>query len=117
MQHFVAKANDLVTVKVRVDKRPYLAAFQDPPTGSAWQNIVYDQDGMGESRQFKMPATSGKQVEFNVEYDEKIGSDDPDPKATYTTVFTGSTGVIGGDKVVVPKDGGPISREYTFTAK
>jgi hypothetical protein len=52
-------------------------------------------------------------VSFNGQYDEKIGPDDPDPKATYTITFSSG----GGDKVVVPKDKGPIAREYTFTAK
>lgn len=113
MPSFSAPANSRVTMRVRVDKRPYLAGFQTPPDNSNWENISPDGDGMGESREFMMPAIAGDTVSFNGQYDEKIGPDDPDPKATYTITFSSG----GGDKVVVPKDKGPIAREYTFTAK
>ena len=117
MPDFTAKAGDLVTLTARVDKRPYLAGFQTPPHNSNWEDIRPDADGMGESRKFKMAATPGTQVSFNAQFDEQVGSDDPDPKATYTIAFSGTTsGTIGGDQVVVPKDSGPVSREYRFTA-
>ena len=113
MPTFTAPAGSRVTMKVRVDKRPYLAGFQTPPNNSNWENITPDADGMGESREFVMPAAPGEQVSFNGQYDEKIGSSDPDPKATYTITFSSG----GGDRVVVPKDMGPVAREYTFTAR
>ncbi len=62
MPEFTARANDLVTVTVRVDKRPYLAGFQTAPRNSNWQDIQPDADGMGESRRFRMPASPRGQV-------------------------------------------------------
>lgn len=112
MPAFAAPASSRVTMKVRVDKRPYLAGFQTPPLNSNWENITPDTDGMGESREFMMPGKQGDIVRFTGEYDEKIGSNDPDPKATYTITFSSG----GADRVVVPKDMGPVAREYTFTA-
>lgn len=112
MPNFSAPANSRVTMKVRVDKRPYLAGFQTPPNNSNWENIAPDGDGMGESREFMMPAATGDTVSFNGQYDTQIGPDDPDPKATYVITFSSG----GGDRVVVSKGRGPIAREYTFTA-
>src|SRR6266851_2393838 len=104
MPAFKASARELVTVTVRVDKRPYLVGFQTPPDNSQWQDIRPDADGMGESRKFRMPAAPGDEVSFNAEFDEQVGSGDPDPKATYTVAFSGSnSSPIGGDRVVVPK--------------
>lgn len=103
-------------MKVRVDKRPYLAGFQTPPHNSKWENIRPDTDRMGETREFVMPNTAGDQVRFNGQYDEQVSSDDPDPQATYTIQFTEPAGQVCADRVVVPKGAGPVSREYTFTA-
>ena len=116
MPSYTAPASSLVTMKVRVDKRPYLAAFQTPPHNSKWENIKPDADGMGESRDFKMPPTPGDTVSFNAQFDEKIGPNDPDPKATYTIQFFVGGSQIGTDQVVVPKGMGPVAREYIFTA-
>lgn len=111
MPDFTAPVGSRVTMKVRVDKRPFLAGFQTPPKNSQWENIANDADGMGQSREFVMPAAAGTTVSFNGQYDEQIGPNDPDPKATYTITFsTGDT-----DRVVVPKGMGPVSREYNFT--
>jgi hypothetical protein len=112
MPDFTAPAGSRVTMRVRVDKRPYLAGFQTPPNNSQWENIRPDSDGMGESREFVMPAIVGSKVSFNGQFDEQIGPNDPDPKATYTITFsTGDT-----DRVIVPKGMGPVAREYKFTA-
>jgi hypothetical protein len=116
MPTYVAPAGSLVTMKVRVDKSPYLAGFQTPPHNSKWENPTHDADGMGESRDFKMPSSKGAIVSFNGQYDEKIGPNDPDPKATYTITFFVGGAQIGADQVVVPKGKGPVARQYTFTA-
>lgn len=116
MSTYSAPAGSLVTMKVRVDKRPYLAGFQTPPHNSKWENITPDADGMGDSRNFRMPPSPGAKVSFNGQYDEKIGPNDPDPKATYTITFFVGGAQIGADQVVVPKGMGPVSRQYTFTA-
>jgi hypothetical protein len=116
MPSYVAPASSLVTMKVRVDKRPYLAGFQTPPHNSKWENITPDADGMGESRDFRMPPSPGDIVSFNGQYDEKIGPNDPDPKATYTITFSVGGAQIGTDKVVVPKGMGPVARQYEFKA-
>ena len=117
MPNCVASTNARVTMKVRVDKRPYLAAFQTPPHNSNWENIRPDPDGMGETREFVMPNTPGDQVSFNGQYDEQLPDNDPDPKATYTITFTEPAGPVCSDRVVVPKGAGPVSREYIFTAR
>jgi hypothetical protein len=116
MPNYVAPAGSRVTMKVRVDKRPYLAGFQTPPHKSNWENIKPDNDGMGESREFVMPQNAAQFVSFNGQYDEKIGPNDPDPKATYDIVFTGASRQIGTDKVAVQKGTGPVARQYKFTA-
>lgn len=112
MPTFTAPAGSRVTMKVRVDKRPFLAGFQTPPLNSNWENITPDADGMGESREFVMPSRQGDLVRFNGQYDGQIGAGDPDPKTTYTITFSSGDS----DRVVVPKDMGPVAREYTFTA-
>jgi hypothetical protein len=106
-----------ITMKVRVDKRPYLAGFQTPPHNSNWENIHPDPDGMGETREFVMPSASGEAVTFNGEYDEQVPSNDPNPQATYTVTFTQPGGQVCGDRVVVPKGAGPVSREYVFNSR
>ena len=117
MPNYVAPPDSLVTMKVRVDKRPCSTGFQNPPRNSSWENIKSDADGMGQSRDFRMPPPPpGGTVSFNGQFDEKIGPDDPDPKATYTIAFTVGGARIGADKVVVPQGMGPVSREYEFTA-
>lgn len=116
MPSYVAPARALVTMKVRVDKRPYLAAFQTPPHNSNWQNIIADADQMGESRDFRMPPTVGDIVSFNGQFDEQVGPNDPVPQATYTIKFFSGGAQIGADQVVVPQGMGPVARQYTFTA-
>ncbi len=113
----VANKSARVTMKVRVDKRPYLAGFQTPPYNSNWENIRPDPDGMGETREFVMSNASGNQVRFNGQFDEQVSSNDPDPQETYTLTFTDPSGPVCEDRVVVPKGAGPVSREYTFTAR
>lgn len=117
MPSCVATKNVRITMKVRVDKRPYLAGFQTPPHNSNWENIRPDPDGMGESREFVMPNRSGDVVTFNGQYDEQVKSNDPSPQATYTITFREPAGPVCGDRVVVPKGAGPVAREYTFTAR
>jgi hypothetical protein len=116
MPNFQAPAGSRVTMKVRVDKRPYLAGFQTPPRNSKWENITRNGDGMGESREFVMPSEKGKFVSFNGQFDEQIGPNDPDPKATYTLDISADGPTIGNDRVVVPKGAGPIARQYKVTA-
>ena len=116
MPSYLAPAKSLVTMKVRVDKRPYLAAFQTPPLNSNWENVAPDADGMGETRDFRMPPKAGDIVSFNGHFDEQVGPNDPDPKATYTIQFLVGGAQIGTDQVVVPKRMGPVAREYIFTA-
>ena len=106
-----------ITMKVRVDQRPFLVGFQTPPNNTQWENIVADTDGMGERREFVMPNATGGVASFNGQYDEQVSANDPDPKATYTVTFTAARGPVCEDRVVVPQGAGPVSREYTFTAK
>lgn len=116
MPSYSAPAGAVVTMKVRVDKRPYLAGFQTPPQNSTWENITPDADGMGERRDFRMPPRRGDTVSFNGQFDEQIGPNDPLPKATYTITFFVGPAQIGTDQVVVPQGMGPVSRQYNFTA-
>lgn len=116
MPSFIAPASSRVKMRVRVDKRPYLAGFQDPPDNSKWENIQPHPDGMGEDREFVMPPNAGDVVRFNGQFDEQIGPNDPDPKATYTVKFSAGTAAIGQDTIVVPQGAGPVSRQYSFTA-
>lgn len=116
MPSYTAPVGSLVTMKVGVDKRPYLAGFQAPPNNSSWQNVKRDTGGMGETRDFRMPSTQGSTVSFNGQFDEQIGPNDPVPKTTYTIALSVNGAAIGGDQVVVPQGMGPVSREYAFTA-
>jgi hypothetical protein len=116
MPSYVAKAGALVTMKVRVDKRPYLVGFQTPPHNSNWENVIPDSDGMGERRDFRMLPAPGTIVSFNGQYDEQVGPHDPVPSATYAITFFVSGAQVGTDKVVIPQGAGPVSRQYTFTA-
>jgi hypothetical protein len=112
---FQADPNETITVKVSVDKKPFLCAFQDPPDGSVWKNISHNPGSVTASRQFTMPAGANGEVDFNMQFDTQIADDDDDKKATYTVVFSGSAGGNATRTVIVPENAGPISREYTFT--
>jgi hypothetical protein len=114
---FGTDPNESITIKVSVDKRPYLCKFQDPPTGSKWDPPPKRPSDISEVRFFKMPGTG--QVKFAAGFDSAIGADDPNPQATYKLEFTGSA--PGSESptrtVVVPKDDGPIPVEYSFTVR
>jgi len=116
MPRFTAPAGSRVKMRVRVDKRPYLAGFQDPPNNSTWENVKRDPDDMGEDREFLMPPNNGDIVSFNGQFDEQIGQNDPDPNATYTLTFSAGGLQIGHDTIVVPQGAGPVARQYSFTA-
>jgi len=113
----VAPAGSRVKMKSRIDKHPYLGAVGSIHN-SQWENVTSDGDRMGESREFVMPTNRGGKVSFVGQYDERVAPDDPNPEATYVVSFIDSTGArIGSGRVVVPKGMGPVSREYTFTAR
>lgn len=116
MPSFTAPAKARVKMRVRVDKRPYLAGLQDPPNNSTWENVKPHTDGMGEDREFVMPSNHGDVVSFNGQFDEHIGQNDPDPSATYTVTFSAGGLEIGHDTIVVPQGAGPVARQYSFTA-
>ncbi len=111
---FQAGVNETITIKVSVDKKPFLCAFQDPPDGSVWKNISHVAGNLNASRQFTMPALASSEVDFNVQFSTQIASGDDVKKATYTIQFAGSDGGSATRIIIVPENAGPISREYTF---
>jgi hypothetical protein len=113
--HYATDPRERIRVYVCVDKRPYLCAFEDPPEGSVWENIT--QQGLCEERFFRMPVGAGGKVTYSVSYDSQISDDDPDPKATYTIIISGSAGGSKTSMVVVPKGAGPIPLDYYFTVQ
>jgi hypothetical protein len=113
---FSVGAGERLAIDTQVNKPPFLAAFQEPPTGGSWQNVSHSD--LGEHREFRCGADAGDLFAFNVACDEAIASDDPDPVARYTLKFTSITNP--GDPSVtaninVPKDAGPVPRFFTFT--
>lgn len=114
---FVAPAGSRVKMKSRVNISPYLVLVPSIHN-SQWENVMSDGDRMGESREFVMPANRGGKVSFVGQYDVDVPPDSPNHEATYVVSFMDSTGArIGSVRVVVPKGMGPVSREYTFTAR
>jgi hypothetical protein len=112
---FKADPNETITIKVSVDKKPFLCGFQDPPDGAVWKNISHAPGSQTAQRQFTMPPGPGGEVDFNVQLDTQIAASDDVKKATYTLVFSGSAGGTATRTIVVPEDAGPVSTEYTFT--
>ncbi len=115
---FEISSEEIVKVVTTGNKRPFLVAFQDPPAGSTWTNKKTNPNG--EERQFKAPKPSGNIVSFDVEYDEQITANDPDPVARYRTVFTSISNPAdpaSTKKISVPKGAGPVPRFLKFTVK
>jgi hypothetical protein len=115
---FEVESQERIEIRTTGNKQPFLVGFQTPPVGSAWENITVIP--RGEQREFATPKAQGKIVSFNVDYDEEIPANDPDPVARYTTVFTSLTNP--GDppstkKIAVPKGTGPVPRFFKFTVK
>ncbi len=115
---FEISPEERIKVVTTANKRPFLVRFQDPPTGSTWTDKKTIPDG--EERQFKGPKASGEVVSFDVEYDEQIAANDPDPVARYQTVFTSISNPgepPSTKKISVPKGTGPVPRFFKFTVK
>lgn len=115
---FEVQAQEQVKIRTTSNKRPFLVGFQTPPTGSVWANVTEVPDG--EEREFVAPNNKGNVVSFNVDYDEDIPSNDPDPTAKYKTVFTSLTNpndASSTKNIAVPKGTGPVPRFFKFTVK
>jgi hypothetical protein len=112
--HYAAQSGEVITVSTHVDKLPFLAAFSDPPDGSAWQNII--PDGNGEQRSFTMPAAGSAvvTVRYVVNYSESIAAGDRDPTQTYTIGISGSAGGTRTSFVVVGQGSLPIPIPYFY---
>lgn len=112
---FSVDAGERIQIATKVDKAPFLAAFQTPPTGGAWENVNHGD--VSEKREFRAGPDKNDLFAFNVACDEAIAPGDPDPVAHYTLTFTSLTNP--GDPQVtaninVPKDAGPVPRFFTF---
>lgn len=114
---FGTDPEEKITIKVSVDKRPYLCKFQDPPKGSKWDPPPKRPSDTSETRFFSMAKTG--EVRFEAGFDSAIAEGDTDPQATYKLEFSGSA--PGSETptrtVVVPKGAGPIPMKYTFSVQ
>jgi hypothetical protein len=110
---YKAAPGERIRVYVCIDKLPYLCVFQDPPDGSKWEDESIQ--GNCEERFFLMPDQVGKRVTYDVDYDAQIADGDPNPKATYTIIVSGSAGGSRTSQVVVPNGAGPIDITYAYT--
>jgi len=113
--NFNVSPGEKIRVNTKIDKPPCVVAFQDPPNGGQWENVVNPPCGQ---RDFTAPNKVGATISFQVRYDEGIAQNDPDPLARYTTTFISLTNP--GDPsstttVNVPRGTGPLPLLFTFT--
>ena len=105
--HYKVGPKERISMDVKVDQRPYLASFEDPPKPSKWENVRMTTP-TSEHREFVGPAT------FEASFNEALPAASDVDHVTYTVTFRGETGPSAGTSVNVPRGGGPILITFVF---